>query len=116
MSPLFRGIFNGKDVGQLWQEEIDTASPQRWVKQLINALNEIPGAADEITAPPESLNEGPSLEDLGSLTGSGAIPAPEPGGAQQITGPTKASALGPILADDLTRLQQVILGGQAVEE
>jgi hypothetical protein len=112
MSPLFRGIMNGKDIGQLWQAELDTVSPQRWVAQVVATLNELPGAAESLTTPPQAV---PQWQN--ALQGIEGVPAPTGGTAPEpITGPTKASALAPILEEDLSRLQSILLQGESPEK
>jgi hypothetical protein len=115
MSPMFRDIIEGKDIGMIWRDELATISPQRWVSQVVNSANEIPGALDTINAGPST--EPQFMSGLQDLAGGAQLPAAV--GAQteqQITGPTKASALAPILRDDLSRLSSILLEGKDAEE
>jgi len=114
MSPLVRGLFQGKDVGQLWSAELSTVSPQRWVGQFIDTANEIPGALESINEPPEPQWQ----QGLQGLAGASPIgdASPQAQAQSQITGPTKASALAPILMDDLSRLSSILLQGASPEE
>lgn len=112
-SPFVRDLLNGKDIGAMWKDELATMSPQRWVAQVINAMNEVPGAVDEVTGG----NAAPTDPALQSLSGLGAPSSatPAPGGApasgtdSSISGPTPAAALAPILADDLARLKALFV-------
>lgn len=112
MSPLFRGILNGKDLGELWKTELDTVSPQRWVAQVINTLNEVPGAVQSLGQPTQQT--APWEQGLQQIEG-GATPT-APAAPQQITGPTRASALAPILEEDLNRLSSILLQGASPEK
>lgn len=105
-SPLVRDLFAGKDLGAMFKDELDTISPQRWVKQVVSSLNEIPGAVESLQAP-AAPPSGSTGDMLSQLAGAPSAPATGPTGPVEITGPTKASALAPILADDLSRLQSI---------
>ncbi len=113
MSPMVRDLFAGKDVGQIWSDELATVSPQRWVKQFISSANEIPSAIESLTEP---TSQAPAINALQGIT-NGGVPAPVgPTEPVSITGPTQASALAPILADDLERLSSILLQGQDPSE
>lgn len=108
MSPLVRGIFNGKDPMALFKAEINTISPLRWIKQVADTMGEIPGAFDAITHTGQNPTEN-ALQGFAGGTGPSAPAQQGPGPVNQqvIDGPTKAAALAPILADDLARLQSM---------
>lgn len=113
MSPLFRGLIEGKDPGAIWDAEISTMSPNRWIAQFRNSIEEIPGAIDALSEDAAA----PQLPGLDALTGGAPIAAP--GGAtppESIAGPTKAAALAPLLMDDLSRLRAILLEGQDAAE
>lgn len=110
MSPLVRDIFNGKDPGAMWRDELATISPQRWVAQVVNTVEEIPGAVQSLQ---NEQAQQPALQSLINLPApAGGAPA---GGAalsgvdSSISGPTPAAALAPILADDLARLKELFV-------
>ena len=114
MSPMVRDLLGGKDLGTIWSDELATVSPQRWVSTVVNAGNEIPGAIDQLTQPQEA----PEMSGLQSLAGGsgGSTSSPTTNGGGRITGPTPAAALAPILADDLARLQSILISGKPPEE
>jgi len=115
MSPMMSGILEGKDIGAIWRGELGTISPQRWVSQVVESMNELPGAIEYLNAKPNE--ESQFSKGLQQLAGGAAAPAvPGARSEQQITGPTKASALAPILADDLSRLSSILLEGKDAEE
>ena len=110
MSPLVRDILEGKDLGAMWKDELATISPQRWVSQVVNTVDEIPGAVQSLQ---NEQAQQPALQSLINLPApAGGAPA---GGAalsgvdSSISGPTPAAALAPILADDLARLKELFV-------
>jgi len=114
MSPMWRDIIGGKDIGSIWKDELATISPQRWVAQVINSMNEVPDAIDAMS--PKTPAAVSPLANLASGAGPSAQDETPGDAGQQITGPTKASALAPILQDDLSRLSSILLQGQSAEQ
>lgn len=104
-SPLVRGLFEGKDVGEIWSSELATVSPERWVRLFADSgaeLADVPEALEPAAETP------PGLENLQQL------PSGPPAGDRQpdlLSGPTSGMGLAPLLADDLIRLQEVLTGG-----
>lgn len=106
-SPLVRGLFEGKDVGEIWSSELATVSPERWVRLFADTATEfaeLPGALEQSAPAPSGLE---SLEPLPSAPLAG--PAPEE--SELLQGPTSGMGLAPLLAEDLIRLQEVLTGG-----
>lgn len=114
MSPLMRGVLEGKDIAWIWDSELATVSPHRWVSQIARTVTEIPDLVTRINS-----NEGDLPGWAGGLqdaTGSPEPVAPVEGETSQITGPTKASALAPILQDHMSRLSSILLQGAPADE
>lgn len=111
LSPLVRRLFEGKPE-EIWNAEISTISPDRWINSFTDTITE----GMEFWQSLQDQDEAAPLPDLGALTGAPAVPVVEPGTTTQITGPTKAGALAPILTDDLSRLQSILLEGASPEE
>jgi hypothetical protein len=114
MSPMVRDLFKGQPEN-IWPDELATVSPERWVSLIGRTIGEVPGAIGEITGankPPER-----AVNPL-TVTMPSALPVEGSGGTteSQISGLTKAAALAPILQDDLSRLQSILLGGQDAAE
>jgi hypothetical protein len=110
MSPMVRDLFKGQPEN-IWTDELGTISPERWVNQFARTTKE---GLDLLKSQMQS--NGPEqnpLPSLQSLAGGGAPEPATPSGPTPITGPIKGSGLGPILADDLTRLQSILLNGQS---
>lgn len=115
MSPMVRDLFAGKGLEKIWSDELATVSPDRWIRQFISAGKEIGPAIESLGTPPPPPSG--ALGALGAVTQGAAAPTAAPtGGPDEITGPTKGAALGPILQDDMTRLQSILLGGQSAEK
>ena len=112
MSPLVRDILNGKSPEQMWKDELATVSPDRWIRQVVQTMKEIPGAIDSLQ--PDVSQTTPGLPNL--VSGGGAPSGPAQPNPDSISGPTPAAALAPILADDFARLQSILLSGQSPEE
>jgi hypothetical protein len=112
MSPLVRDIFGGKDIGTMWRDELSTVSPQRWVGQVVETMNEVPGAINELQSAPGSGFD--PEQGLANLTGGGVTEPVQSG--QQINGPVSGSALAPLLQDDLSRLQSILISGESPEK
>lgn len=119
LSPLVRDLLARKGLDQIWSDELATVSPDRWIRQVISSLKEVPGAIESLQQSDQSGQLGglQGMPGLEALAGGGGAPAPSgPSQPGQITGPTKGSALGPILADDLARLQSILLSGASAEK
>lgn len=112
MSPMVRDIFNGKPE-MIWPDELRTVDPRRWVNQVSETVGELPGAIDTLTAPaaPPQPSWAKGLQNLQGAPAANGATAPA-----EITGPTRASALAPILSDDLSRLQSILLQGESPEQ
>lgn len=109
LSPMVRDIIGGK-WENIWPDELDTVSPDRWVKQVRETIKEIPGALDVVTGQDQTQN--PVAQSLAGLAGSGAPgPTTPTGTPPQITGIVPAAGLQNVLADDLGRLQSILLSG-----
>jgi hypothetical protein len=111
MSPLIRKLLQGKPE-DIWLAELDTVSPTRWISQIADTVSE---AIDFTLDALEGDNGAPTgaitnLLELSTPIANGG------GGTGQITGPTSASALAPILLDDLSRMQSILLEGASPEE
>jgi hypothetical protein len=111
MSPLVRDVPRATQTSaDIWEDELATVSPERWSSRSRNAAAEVPGAINDADQAPAHQDAGPWLGAT-RTGGTGGPPSPRPHWVQQITGPTKASALAPILADDLSRLQSILIHG-----
>jgi len=108
MSPMVRDLFKGQPQN-IWLDELATVSPERWVKQFaqtgVEALNFVKSQQHPQEGTPIQLGGLQSIENANPPTG-GTGPVP------QITGPVSASGLAPILSEDLSRLQDILLHGQ----
>lgn len=113
VSPMVRDLMKG-DLLNIIPDELATMDPKRWYDQTLRSLKEIPGAVDTIMGEPDVQKQ---LGGLGSSFGGGG-PVAAPGNAtpEEISGAVKAAALAPILADDMSRLQDILLGGKDAAE
>jgi hypothetical protein len=107
MSPMVRDLFAGKDIGTIWSDELATVNPERWVRLFADSASEaagLPAALDE-----QQPATPTGLESLGNLPSSGG--SAEPPQPFDTSNPTKGTGLEPLLAEDMIRLQEVLLGG-----
>lgn len=108
LPPWARSLSKGDDFSTMLQKEIDTFSPQRWVKHFTDAGAEIGagvgGAVGGITAPSIAPDTQQGLQQI-SAAGSGGTTPPQPTG---LSGPTKGLQLGPSLQGDLADLQAAL--------
>lgn len=111
MSPLIRKLLQGKPE-DIWLAELNTVSPTRWISQIADTVKE---AIDFTNDALEGDNDAPTRAITNLLEISTPI-ANGGGGTGQITGPISASALAPILLDDLSRMQSILLEGASPEE
>lgn len=111
VSPMVRDLMKG-DLINIIPDELNTMSPKRWYDQTLRSLQEIPGAVDTITGGDQQTQQRLQSALGSSFGGGGAVAAPGNATPEQISGAVKAAALAPIIADDLSRLQDILLGGK----
>ncbi len=96
---------HGLDTGAMFDAELATISPKRWVEMFAKPGTEIIEGIQGFNETPPPSSTQTTLESLAQPTG-----APTPGGtaAPYTPGPTKGTDLGPVLVDEMTQLQQLL--------
>lgn len=104
LPPWLRSLSKGDDFSAMLQKEIDTFSPDRWVKHFTDAGAEVGAGVSSVV---DSMNP-KAQQGLQQISAEGASGATPPVAGAGFSGPTKGLALGPVLQGDLADLQAAL--------
>jgi hypothetical protein len=117
MSPMVKDLMKG-DLMNVLPDSLAMMGPKRWYDQVWRTMQEVPGAVESVVGSEDQQSAPAWADSLNSM--AGAPPTQGANGGtltdEQISGAVKAAGLAPILADDMSRLQDILLSGAPAGE